>query len=47
VSTYLQVLALAEANGLLNPSLHELTVDAILHQWPDDDPRWDLLPATP
>jgi orotate phosphoribosyltransferase len=46
VSTYLQVLDLAEANGLLDPALHKLTVDAIVNQWTDDDPRWDLLPVT-
>src|SRR4051795_13373451 len=31
VSTYLQVLALATANGLLDPAVHELTVDAIMN----------------
>jgi orotate phosphoribosyltransferase len=46
VSTYLQVLKLATANGLLDPTLHELAVDAIVNRWSDDDPRWDLLPAT-
>jgi len=46
VSTYLQVLDLAEAYGLLDPALHKLTVDAIVNQWTDDDPRWDLLPVT-
>jgi orotate phosphoribosyltransferase len=46
VSSYLQVLDLATANGLLNPALHELTIDAIMNRWADDDPRWDLLPAT-
>ena len=46
VSTYLQVLNLATANGLLDPALHELAVDAIVNRWSDDDPRWDLLPAT-
>jgi orotate phosphoribosyltransferase len=46
VSTYLQVLNLAEANGLLDPALHKLTVDAIVNKWTDDDPRWDLLPVT-
>jgi len=45
VSTYLQVLELATANGLLDPTLHELAVDAIVNRWSDDDPRWDLLPA--
>ena len=44
VSTYLQVLALAAANGVLDPTVHELSVDAIVNHWTDDDPRWDLLP---
>jgi orotate phosphoribosyltransferase len=46
VSTYLQVLDLAMTNGLLDPTLHKLTVDAIMNRWTDDDPRWDLLPVT-
>ena len=46
VSTYLQVLDLATANGLLDPALHRLTVDAIVNRWADDDSRWDLLPVT-
>ncbi|MBV9195471.1 MAG: hypothetical protein JO168_15115 [Solirubrobacterales bacterium] len=46
VSTYLQVLELATANGLLDPALHALAVDAIVNRWSDDDPRWDLLPVT-
>jgi orotate phosphoribosyltransferase len=46
VSTYLQVLDLATTGGLLDPTLHDLTVDAILNRWADDDPRWDLLPVT-
>src|SRR3954471_21964963 len=45
VSTYLQVLDLATADGLLDPAVHALTVDAALNHWADDDPRWDLLPA--
>jgi orotate phosphoribosyltransferase len=44
VSTYLQVLDLAEGNGLLDPAVHSLTVDALLNHWSQDDPRWDLLP---
>jgi orotate phosphoribosyltransferase len=44
VSTYLQVLDLAAAHGLLDPSLHDLTVDALINHWTHDDPRWDLLP---
>jgi orotate phosphoribosyltransferase len=46
VSTYLKVLDHATTNGLLDPTLHQLTVDAIVNQWTDDDPRWDLLPVT-
>jgi orotate phosphoribosyltransferase len=44
VGTYLQVLTLAAANGVLDPTVHELSVDAIVNHWTDDDPRWDLLP---
>jgi orotate phosphoribosyltransferase len=44
VSTYLQVLDLAAANGLLDPAVHELSVDAIVNRWAENDPRWDLLP---
>jgi len=46
VSTYLQVLDLATANGLLDPTLHKLTVDAMVNRWSDDDPRWNLMPVT-
>ena len=45
VSTYLEVLERATANGLLHPTVHELSVDALVNRWTDDDPRWDLLPA--
>ena len=45
VSTYLQVLDLAAANSVLDPAIHQLSVDAILNRWTDDDPRWDLLPV--
>ena len=45
VSTYLEVLDRATANGLLDPALHTLTVDAIVNKWNDDDARWDLLPV--
>lgn len=44
VTTYLQVLSLATANGLLDPAVHELSVDAIVNRWSEHDPRWDLLP---
>jgi orotate phosphoribosyltransferase len=44
VSTYLQILDLATANGMLDPAVHDLTVDAIVNHWSERDPRWDLLP---
>jgi orotate phosphoribosyltransferase len=44
VSTYLEVLDLAAASGLLDRAVHELTVDAVVNRWADDDHRWDLLP---
>jgi orotate phosphoribosyltransferase len=44
VSTYLQVLELATANGVLDRAVHVLSVDAIVNRWTEDDPRWDLLP---
>jgi len=43
VSTYLQVLELAAASGVLDPAVHDLSVDAILNHWTEEDPRWDLL----
>ena len=45
VSTYLEVLELATANGVLDPAVHALSVDAVVNRWAEDDPRWDLLPA--
>ena len=44
VASYLEVLDLATAHGLLDANVHQLTVDALLNRWSDDDPRWDLLP---
>jgi orotate phosphoribosyltransferase len=44
VSTYLRVLDLATSDGVLDRVVHDLTVDALLNHWADDDPRWDLLP---
>ena len=44
VSTYLHLLTLATANGVLDPAVHELSVDATVNRWTEDDPRWDLLP---
>ena len=40
VTTYMKILALATANGLIDPAIHELIVDAIVNRWADDDPRW-------
>jgi orotate phosphoribosyltransferase len=45
VSTYLQVLADAAANGVLDPAVHDLSVDAIVNRWTREDPRWALLPV--
>ncbi len=45
VITYLEVLDLATANGLLDPAVHDLSVDALVNHWAEDDPRWELLPA--
>jgi orotate phosphoribosyltransferase len=45
VSTYLQVLDLAAENGILDPAVHDLSVDAIVNHWTEDDPRWDRLPV--
>ena len=45
VSTYLQVLTDAMANGLLDPAVHKLSVDAIVNRWTEEDPRWELLPV--
>jgi orotate phosphoribosyltransferase len=44
VSTYMQVLDLASRHGLLDPSVHELSVEALMNRWTNDDPRWDLFP---
>jgi orotate phosphoribosyltransferase len=45
VSTYLEVLDLAAANGVLDPAVHQLSVDALVNRWDANDPRWDLLPV--
>jgi orotate phosphoribosyltransferase len=45
VATYLEVLSLAAAHGVLDHDVHALSVDAIVNRWADDDPRWELLPA--
>ena len=43
-TTYLEVLDLATADGLLDATVHDLSVDAIVNHWTEEDPRWDLLP---
>ena len=45
VSTYLHVLDLAAAGGILAATVHQLSVDALLNRWAEDDPRWDVLIA--
>jgi orotate phosphoribosyltransferase len=45
VSTYLEVLELAANNGVLDPAVHRLSVDAVVNRWTEDDPRWDVLTA--
>jgi orotate phosphoribosyltransferase len=45
VTSYLQVLDLATANGVLDPAVHDLSVDAVVNRWTESDPRWDLLPS--
>jgi len=45
VSTYLEILELATANGLIDPAVHDLSVDALVNHWSDEDPRWKLLPV--
>jgi orotate phosphoribosyltransferase len=44
VSTYLQIVELAAATGILDAAVHALSVDAIVNRWTDEDPRGDLLP---
>jgi orotate phosphoribosyltransferase len=46
IATYLQVLAAATDNGVLEPTVHKLAVDALVNHWTDDDPRWTLLDQT-
>jgi orotate phosphoribosyltransferase len=45
VSTYLEVLGNAAAGGIIDPAVHELSVDAIINHWTADDRRWELLPV--
>jgi orotate phosphoribosyltransferase len=43
VATYLEVLSAATDGGVLDPTVHQLAVDALVNHWADDDPRWSLL----
>ncbi len=43
IATYLEVLAAATDLGVLEPAVHDLAVDALVHHWRNDDPRWSLL----
>jgi orotate phosphoribosyltransferase len=45
VSTYVRLLDLATANGILDAAVHDLSVDALVNHWSKDDPRWNLLPG--
>lgn len=45
VATYLEVLELATTGGILEPGVHDLSVDALVNKWAEDDPRWSLLPV--
>ncbi|MEI8412317.1 MULTISPECIES: orotate phosphoribosyltransferase [unclassified Kribbella] len=47
VATYLEVLDAATDRGVLDPTLHQLAVDALVNHWADDDPRWSLLDRQP
>jgi orotate phosphoribosyltransferase len=33
------------AAALLDPVVLELSIDAVVNRWTEDDPRWDLLPV--
>jgi orotate phosphoribosyltransferase len=43
IATYLQILDTATERGVLDPTVHQLAVDALVNMWSDDDPRWSLL----
>ncbi|WP_433167122.1 orotate phosphoribosyltransferase [Kribbella sp. CA-247076] len=47
VATYLGVLDAATEQGVLDPTIHRLAVDALLNHWRDDDPRWSDLTQRP
>jgi orotate phosphoribosyltransferase len=43
IATYLEVLAAATEDGVLDPTVHQLAVDALVNHWANDDPRWSQL----
>ncbi|GAA3644025.1 orotate phosphoribosyltransferase [Microlunatus ginsengisoli] len=43
ITSYLTLLDAATDQGVLNPTTHDLAVDALLNNWNDDDPRWQYL----
>ena len=45
VSTYLHVLDIAAAHGILAADVHQLSIDALVNRWAEDDPRWEVLIA--
>jgi orotate phosphoribosyltransferase len=47
IATYLHVLTTATEIGVLDPTVHQLAVDALVNHWSDDDPRWALLERRP
>ena len=45
VGTYLHLLDLAAEGGILDPTVHQLSIDALVNRWAEDDPRWEVLIA--
>jgi orotate phosphoribosyltransferase len=43
ITSYLSLLDSAAVQGVLDPTTHDLAVDALLNHWTDDDPRWQYL----
>jgi orotate phosphoribosyltransferase len=43
IATYLDILTAATNAGILDPTTHQLAVDALINHWPNNDPRWTLL----
>lgn len=43
ITTYLRLLETATEHGVLDPTVHQLAVDALVNHWSDDDPRWALV----